>query len=681
MPSRSGSGREITGWTDTRGTRWKIAWLPLGGYVRFAGDMNAVGEPDPAWLALPADERARTFQAKPLWQRAIVVAAGPVVNLALAVLILAGFVHAYGVDRTPAIVDTVVASGPAAAAGVRQGDRIVAIDARPVASFSDLARFAQIHPNERVVLTIDRAGASIRQPLTIGVEHQRDRFDNDYRIGRIGIGSGEPVLVPVSVLAAPVEGVKMTVQIIGTTFETIGQMVSGRRSIDELGGPIRIAKISGEQLSLGWAAFIWLVAMLSINLGFINLLPVPMLDGGHLFFYAIEAVRRRPMERHVQEWAFRGGLAMVLALMLVVTFNDLGRSRAVAAARWVDWLTRLGQGAPAGFYGCCVSGVGRVTTNRSSTYVRAGAMLMAGTMLSSVPAVAQRAPGRQAADRQTEGPRVPVQTDAPTTPPPTVSVNGPIQSGTIKTLRVEGSQRIEPETVLSYTKLRVGIPYTAETLDQALKDLQASDLFADYSITGVETGDIVVRIRENPIINRVIFEGNKSLKTDKIQKEVKLAPRQIFTRTAVRQDVTRIIELYRRQGRFAAVVSPKMVNLDQNRVDIVFEVSEGPKSKVRQINILGNEIFSDDKLRGEMVTKQARFLPPAVVEHVVRSGSPELRSAEAEAILPDRRLRRFSRHVGGSGTDPRQARLHHHLRRRGGQALQIRGRHRRQRNP
>ena len=161
--------------------------------------------------------------------------------------------------------------------------------------------------------------------------------------------------------------------------------------------------------------------------------------------------------------------------------------------------------------------------------------------------------------------------------------------------------------MLSYTKLRVGAPYSAETLDQALKDLQASDLFADFSISGVETGNIVLRIRENPIINRIIFEGNKALKTDKIQKEVKLAPRQIFTRTAVRQDVSRIIELYRRQGRFAAIVDPKMVSLDQNRVDVVFEISEGPKSKVQQINIIGNTIFSDDKLRSQMATKQSRW--------------------------------------------------------------------------
>ncbi|WP_198352895.1 RIP metalloprotease RseP [Sphingomonas sp. MA1305] len=318
-----GFGREVAGFTDRRGTRWKFGWLPLGGYVRFAGDMNPASQPDAAWLSLPAEERRRTFQAKPLWQRAIIVAAGPAVNLVLAVLILAGFAYAYGVDRTPAVVGSVVAAGPGAKAGLVPGDRIVAIDGRAMATFSDVARFALIRPGQHVDLSVDHAGSVVTRPLDIGTVHQRDRFGNEYRIGRIGIASGDPVLARVGLLAAPVAGVRMTVDIIGGTLETLGQIISGRRSMDELGGPIRIAKISGEQMALGWSAFVWLVAMLSINLGFINLLPVPMLDGGHLFFYAIEAVRRRPLEPRVQEWAFRGGLAMVLALMLVVTFNDL----------------------------------------------------------------------------------------------------------------------------------------------------------------------------------------------------------------------------------------------------------------------------------------------------------------------------------------------------------------------
>jgi outer membrane protein insertion porin family len=253
--------------------------------------------------------------------------------------------------------------------------------------------------------------------------------------------------------------------------------------------------------------------------------------------------------------------------------------------------------------------VGLVTAINGYDFARKGALLLAGTILSGVPAFAQTAPAAPPSTGPAAAPTGAAARNGATrvAPPVVTPVGAPVSVRTIKTLRVEGSQRIEGETVLSYTKLRVGIPYTAETLDQALKDLQASDLFADYSIAGVETGNIVLRVRENPIINRVIIEGNKALKSDKITKEIKLAPRQIFTRTAVRQDIARIIELYRRQGRFAAVIDPKMVNLDQNRVDVVFEVSEGPKSKVRQINILGNEVFSDDQIRGQMATKQSRL--------------------------------------------------------------------------
>ncbi|WP_447724844.1 outer membrane protein assembly factor BamA [Sphingomonas koreensis] len=225
--------------------------------------------------------------------------------------------------------------------------------------------------------------------------------------------------------------------------------------------------------------------------------------------------------------------------------------------------------------------------------VRATALLLTGTVLSGV-AVAQ-----QALQQPAPAPAVQQQ---PVTP-----VVIPEAPRTIRTLRVEGTQRLEPETVLSYTRIRVGQSYTTESLDQAIRDLLASELLADVTIEGVESGDIVVRVRENPIINRVVLEGNKRLKNDKIVKEIKLAPRQMFTRTAVRADVARIVELYRRQGRFAATVEPKMVSLDQNRVDVIFEIQEGAKSKVRQINIIGNEVFKDGKLRGEMATKQARL--------------------------------------------------------------------------
>ncbi len=277
----------------------------------------------------------------------------------------------------------------------------------------------------------------------------------------------------------------------------------------------------------------------------------------------------------------------------------------MAASRRVDRLKRLGQGGRARkSRDGNVSGWGGMVKviNTSKFGTRAVTVLLAGTMLSGVPvaAAAQTTPAAPAAAPQTAP-------GAPQTAPAAPTSPAVAPQRVIRSLRVEGSQRIEPETVMSYTKLRVGQAYTNETLDQALRDLLASDLFADVSIAGVETGEIAIRVRENPIINRVILEGNKTLKSDKITKEIKLAPRQIFTRTAVRQDVARIVELYRRQGRFAARIEPKMVSLDQNRVDVVFEIDEGAKSKVRAINIIGNNVFSDGKLREQMVTKQARL--------------------------------------------------------------------------
>ena len=231
------------------------------------------------------------------------------------------------------------------------------------------------------------------------------------------------------------------------------------------------------------------------------------------------------------------------------------------------------------------------------------AALLATTMiagLTTAPAMAQKAPARSSARTPAKAPAA-----APATPPAATVVAAP-QGGTISSITVTGTQRLEPDTVLSYTKLRQGQPYTQESLDQALRDLYETELFADVQIRN-NAGALTVEVKENPVINRIVLEGNKRLKEDKIRPEIKLAPRQIYTRSKVRADVARIIELYRRQGRFAATVEPKMVQLDQNRVDIVFEISEGPKSKVRQINIIGNEKFKDGELRSQMVTKQSRW--------------------------------------------------------------------------
>ncbi len=319
-----GFGREIAGWTDKRGTRWKVGWLPLGGYVKFAGDMNAAGQPSAEWLSLPAAERQATFQAKPVWQRAIVVAAGPVVNFLAALLILAGFALAYGDSRTPAVVGQTLPNTAAAQAGIQPGDRVTAIGGRSVETFDDMVRYVKIRAGQSVRIDFRRGTETRSADAKIGTVEQRDRFGNVYKVGLLGIAPTAPVIVPVGLLEAPVVAVRRTGDILSMMVETIGQIVTGRRSMKELGGPLSIAKVSGEQMTLGIDNFVFLIALVSINLGFINLLPVPMLDGGHLLFYAIEAVRRRPVGAQAQEWAYRGGLAAILALMLVVTFNDLG---------------------------------------------------------------------------------------------------------------------------------------------------------------------------------------------------------------------------------------------------------------------------------------------------------------------------------------------------------------------
>ena len=251
-------------------------------------------------------------------------------------------------------------------------------------------------------------------------------------------------------------------------------------------------------------------------------------------------------------------------------------------------MTRIGQGA---CQAVLISKGGfRVSVKNSMITPRRNlSILLLSSMLSGVPALAV------------------AQSGAPSLLAPAAPAAAPqTDGGTIKSIAVSGSQRIEGETVRSYVKLRAGEAYTRESLDQALQDLFATELFADVQIRD-ELGALTIIVKENPVINRIVFEGNKRVKEDKLGKELKLAPRTIFTRSKVRADIARIIELYRRQGRFAATVEPKMVMLDQNRVDIVYEISEGPKSKVRQINIIGNEVFSDGQLRSEMVTKRSRF--------------------------------------------------------------------------
>jgi regulator of sigma E protease len=318
-----GFGREIGGWTDRRGTRWKVGWLPLGGYVRFAGDMNAAGQPSDEWLSLPPEERAQTFQAKPLWQRFAIVAAGPLTNFLFAILIICGFLLARGEERTPPVIASVAPASAAAQAGLRPGDRVTEVDGHSIRRFEDISRAVILRPEEDLVIAFVRGGRPATVTARPKAEIERDSFGNEFRKGLLGIGAVEGVVEPVAVYEVLPLALRQTWMIVSMTVEGIGQMITGQRSMKELGGPLKIAKFSGEQASLGPIALLGFMAMISINLGFINLLPIPLLDGGHLFFYMIEAIRRKPLRPEAQEWAFRTGLAALLALMIFVTLNDL----------------------------------------------------------------------------------------------------------------------------------------------------------------------------------------------------------------------------------------------------------------------------------------------------------------------------------------------------------------------
>lgn len=317
-----GFGRGIAGWTDKRGTRWKVGWLPLGGYVRFVGDMNPASQED-ANAQLTPEARAIAFHNKPWWQRFLIVLAGPAANFLLAIAIFAVFFASFGMPRTPAVIGRVQPGGVAAAAGLMPGDRIEAIAGQDVESFEDLKRIVSIRPDEQVVISIERSGQKRDISARLGAQQVTDEFGQSYRIGLLGVLGGQRTLERLPVASVVPEATRYTFVLTRSMIDGLAQIVTGRRSTKDLGGPLKMAQIAGQQASLGPFEFIQLIALFSINLGFINLLPVPMLDGGHLVFYAAEAVRRRPVSLRAQDWAFRGGLALLLALLVFTTVNDL----------------------------------------------------------------------------------------------------------------------------------------------------------------------------------------------------------------------------------------------------------------------------------------------------------------------------------------------------------------------
>jgi regulator of sigma E protease len=318
-----GLGKELFGWTDRRGTRWKLAAVPLGGYVLFAGDANPASMPDPALANASPEELEGTLTGAKLWQRALIVVAGPAANFVAAILIFAAFFMVYGQPIAPPVIERFAPDSAAQAAGLKLGDRIVAIDGDRIERFEDIAREVSLYPGRTISVAALRNGVEFVVPVRIGELTERDKFGNTAMRGVVGIYSPHYRLERVGPVRAVVLGAGQCVDVMHMMVAGLGQIFTGERSVKELGGPIRIAKFSGEQLTLGWGAFAWFAGLISINLAFINLLPIPTLDGGHLVFYAAEALRRKPVSLRSQEWAFRTGLALLLAFMLFATLNDL----------------------------------------------------------------------------------------------------------------------------------------------------------------------------------------------------------------------------------------------------------------------------------------------------------------------------------------------------------------------
>jgi len=319
-----GMGRELLGWTDKRGTRWKVSALPIGGYVKFRGDMGPASEPDPALLALPPEEKAKTLHFKPVWQRFLIVAAGPITNFVTAILIFVVYFGVMGVPQTPTVISFVVPDTAAAAAGLQSGDRVIKVAGRSVTRFEDMAQMIALRPRMQIDLLVERQGKQLTIPVTPKAQTAEDPAGNRIEIGLLGVVAGQAVQTRPGPVAVVAEAFRETGHTVQTITDVIGQIAGGERSAKELGGPLKIAQFSGTAVTVGWLPFFRFMALISINLGFINLLPIPLLDGGHLFFYLIEGVRRRPLPAQAQEWAFRSGLALLLGFMLFVTINDLG---------------------------------------------------------------------------------------------------------------------------------------------------------------------------------------------------------------------------------------------------------------------------------------------------------------------------------------------------------------------
>ena len=324
-----GFGPELFGRTDRAGTRWKISAIPLGGYVKMFGDADAASTPSGAVRHMKPEEREVSFFHKRLGQRAAIVAAGPIANFLFAIIGLTLLFSLYGQPFTPADIGSIQPDSAAAQAGMQPGDVIVEVDGQPIERFEEVQQIVRFNQGTPLALVIQRDGQRLPITATPQVTTITDRMGNTHTIGLLGIGRAGMEYRRHDPLTALWQAGRETVNLTVGTLGAVGQMIAGSRGTEELGGPLRIAQMSGEVAQSGVVALVWFMAILSVNLGLINLFPIPMLDGGHLLFYAVEAIRGKPLGDRAQEYGFRIGLALVLTLMVFATWNDLVHLRVV----------------------------------------------------------------------------------------------------------------------------------------------------------------------------------------------------------------------------------------------------------------------------------------------------------------------------------------------------------------
>lgn len=319
-----GFGKEIWGRNDSHGTRWKVSMLPVGGFVKMFGDADPASSPDRDKIDHMSDEEKKvSFMHKSLWRKASIVVAGPAANFILAIIIFAGFFIAFGRPMTPPVVGNVMEGSAAAEAGLKTNDRVLKIDGTEIELFSDIQRIIRMHTDGEVDLLILRDGREIDVKMTPRMQESKDIFGNKVKIPLLGISSGTVEYKALSPAEALPAAINESIEMCADTMRAMGQMITGHRSVSELGGPIKIAQYSGQSMRQGASAVIWFMAVLSLNLGLINLFPIPMLDGGHLLFYMVEAVRGRPLAEKFQDYAFKFGFGLIICLMAFTTINDV----------------------------------------------------------------------------------------------------------------------------------------------------------------------------------------------------------------------------------------------------------------------------------------------------------------------------------------------------------------------